>query len=325
MKAWQWATQDGTTVIDKINEIRTRYGIDQLIFVGDRGMVTKSNLNVLKDIEGLRTITALTHKSIIELLSKKKVIQRDLFDENNLHEVIDPDDPSKRYCLCLNPARAQQETATRDRLLTLTREGLEKISNYKKRTTVEALGARIGKLIAQYKMGKFIDWEIKADEDEPLSNKHQVLWSINEAKISEEQRFDGCYIITTDVPTNELKAAEVVASYRKLALVEQAFRNLKTVQLQMSPMHHKRDDRIRAHVFLCMLAYDLQWHMQQKLQALFDSDGNGKNRRWTVQAVIDTLRQITRNKVQMNGVTFFKNSEHTEDQQTILDMMKINL
>lgn len=317
-------TKDSTTVIDKIHEIKTRYSIDQLIFVGDRGMVTKSNINALKDVEGLRTITALTHNAMAQLLNKN-VIQRDLFNEQHVHEIIDPDDPHKRYCLCLNPARAQQETATRERLLTLTREGLTKIAAYKQSTTVEILGARIGKVLSKYKMGKFIEWEIKADQDKLSSCNHQVVWQLKEAKIAEEKRLDGCYIITTDVSADELKAAEVVASYRRLALVEQAFRNLKTVQLQVRPMYHKRDDRIRAHVFLCMLAYYLQWHMQQRLKPLLEADGKGKNRRWTIRFVIDTLRQITRNKVQMSGVTFFKNSELTEDQKNILQALNIKL
>lgn len=317
-------TKDSTTVIDKINEIKNRYSIDQLIFVGDRGMVTKSNLNALKSFDGLRTITALTHSDMAQLV-KKKVIQRDLFDEQSIHEVVDPDNPDKRYCLCLNPDRARQESATRERLLALTREGLEKIAAYKQRTTTEVLGARIGKLLSKYKMGKFIEWEIQADQDLTSSCQHQVVWQFKEEKIAEEKLLDGCYIITTDASAKQLKTAEVVASYRRLALVEQAFRNLKTVELQVRPMYHKRDDRIRAHVFLCMLAYYLQWHMQQRLKPLFESDGKGKERRWTFRAVIDTLQQITRSKVQMNGVTFFKNSEPTEDQQSILEALGIRL
>ena len=138
-------------------------------------------------------------------------------------------------------------------------------------------------------------------------------------------RFDGCYIVTTDVAADELKSTEVMAAYRKLAFVEQAFRNLKTVQLEVRPVYHKRDDRIRSHVFLCMLAYYLQWHLQQRLRPLFAADGQGKNRRWTVRAVIDSLRQITRNKVQMGDVTFYQNSELTEEQKKILELLSIRL
>ena len=317
-------TRDSTTVIDKIHEIKTQYAIDQLIFVGDRGMVTKSNIDAVQDIEGLRTITALTHHGMVQLL-RDKVIHLGLFDEHQIHEVIDPDNPHRRYCLCRNPVTAQRETHTRERLLALTREGLQKIAAYKRKTTVENLGARIGKLLAKYKMGKFVDWEIQPDGDHSSSNAHQVTWRFNDEKIAAEQRFDGCYIVTTDVAADELKSTEVVAAYRKLAFVEQAFRNLKTVQLEVRPVYHKRDDRIRSHVFLCMLAYYLQWHLQQRLRPLFAADGQGKNRRWTVRAVIDSLRQITRNKVQMGDVTFYQNSELTEEQKKILELLSIRL
>ena len=117
----------------------------------------------------------------------------DLFDEHTIHEVIDPDNPQRRYCLCRNPITAQRETSTRERLLVLTRDGLEKIAAYKRETTVEVLGARIGKLLAKYKMGKFIEWKIHADKNNACSREHRVTWRLNDDKIVAEQRFDGCY------------------------------------------------------------------------------------------------------------------------------------
>jgi len=317
-------TKDSTTVIDKVQEIKTRYDIEKIIFVGDRGMITRSNLSALKDEEGLHTITALTHADIVQLLNRK-VVNRDLFDEKNIHEVIDPNNPKKRYCLCRNPATAQRESETRRRLLVLTAEGLEAIAHYQQKTTAEVLGARVGKLLAKYKMGKFVHWEINADASHKTSNTHRLVWHFDEEKIANEKRFDGCYIITTDVASSELAAVEVVAAYRKLMLVEQAFRNLKTVQLEVRPVYHKKDDRIRGHVFLCMLAYYLQWHLQQRLAPLFEADGNGKDRRWTFRAVIDSLRQITRNKVRINGVEFYQNSELTEEQQQIAKLLEAKL
>jgi transposase len=148
-------TKDETTVIDKIREIKRDYGIEKIIFVGDRGMVTRSNVEALKDEEDLQTIGVLTHGETMSLL-KEKVIALDLFDERNIHEVTDPADPSRRYCLCRNPATAKRETATRQRLLDLTATALDAIGAYKRKTTVEKLGARIGKVLAKYKMGKFI-------------------------------------------------------------------------------------------------------------------------------------------------------------------------
>lgn len=128
-------------------------------------------------------------------------------------------------------------------------------------------------------MGKYINWSIQADKKNNSSLNHKIIWELIEGKIKEAQSLYGCYIISTDIAKEELSTNEVVASYKKLELVEQAFRNLKTVQLDMRPIYHKRDDRIKAHIFLCMLAYYVQWHMQQRLKPLFKKDEKGENRR----------------------------------------------
>ena len=317
-------TKDETTVIDKIREIKRDYGIEKIIFVGDRGMVTQSNVEALKDEEDLQMIGALTHGAMMSLL-KEKVIALDLFDERNIHEVTDPADPSRRYCLCRNPATAKRETATRQRLLGLTATALDAIGAYQRKTTVEKLGARIGKVLAKYKMGKFIQWSIDADKTNPTSAKHRLLWSIDTDKVAQEKRFDGCYIISTDVDKTQMNTVEVVTAYKSLTFVERAFRNLKTVQLEIRPVYHKNDDRIRSHVFLCMLAYYLQWHMEQRLAPLFKENGEGENRRWTFRGVIDCLAQITRNRVTVNGAEFYQNSTPTEEQEQILDLLEVTM
>jgi len=317
-------TKDETTVIDKIHEIKTVYGIEKVIFVGDRGMVTQSNIEALKDEQDLQTISALTHGGMMKLLHEK-VIELDLFDEQNIHEVIDPSNPNRRYCLCRNPVTAQRVTGTRRRLLGLTETGLQGIANYKQKTTVEKLGARVGKVLAKYKMGKFIHWSIDADEEQTTSRKHRLNWSIDISKVAHEQRFDGGYIISTDVEKKRMNTLEVVNAYKSLAFVERAFRNLKTVQLEIRPVYHKNDDRIRCHVFLCMLAYYLQWHMEQRLVPLFTKDGVGEDRRWTFRGVIDSLAQITRNKVSANGVEFHQNSTPTDEQEQILNLLGVSM
>jgi transposase len=318
-------TKDETTVLDKIHQIKSAYGIEKIIFVGDRGMVTQSNIEALKDEDDLQTISALTHGGMMSLL-KEKVIELDLFDEHNIHEVIDPSHPGRRYCLCRNPVTAQRETGTRQRLLELTEAGLQDIADYKQKTTVEKLGARVGKVLAKYKMGKFIQWSIDADKNTTSSSReHRLHWSIDAEKVAYERRFDGCYIISTDVEKERMNTVEVVSAYKSLAFVERAFRNLKTVQLEIRPVYHKNDDRIRCHVFLCMLAYYLQWHMEQRLAPLFKEDGEGENRRWTFRGVIDSLVHITRNKVSTNGVEFYQNSTPTEEQQKILNLLGISM
>ena len=317
-------TKDETTVVDKVHEIKARYGIEKIIFVGDRGMVTRSNIEALKDEQDLQTIGALTHGEMMTLL-KDKVITLDLFDERNLHEVSDPADPTRRYCLCRNPQTAQRESQTRQRLLDLTTTALADITAYKRATTAEKLGARVGKILAKYKMGKFIQWSIAADPQQAKSRQHRLAWSIDAEKVEQEQRFDGCYIITSDVDKDQMKTLEVVRAYKSLTFVERAFRNLKTVQLEIRPVYHKHDERIRSHVFLCMLAYYLQWHMEQRLAPLFSSDGKGQDRRWTLRGVIDCLVQITRNRVAVNGAEFDQNSTPTPEQEQILELLQVTM
>ena len=174
-------------------------------------------------------------------------------------------------------------------------------------------------------MGKFIQWSIDTDEDNTHSRQHRLNWSIDAEKVADERRFDGCYIISTDVEKERMDTLEVVKAYKSLAFVERAFRNLKTVQLEIRPVYHKNDDRIRCHVFLCMLAYYLQWHMEQRLAPLFKEDGVGEERRWTFRGVIDSLAQITRNKVSANGVEFYQNSTPTDEQEQILNLLGVSM
>jgi transposase len=273
-------TKDETTVIDKVHEIKVDYGIEKIVFVGDRGMLTHSNIASLKDEKDLQTISALTHGEMRNLLNKQ-VIAMDLFDERSICEVTDPAEPMRRYCLCRNPQTAHNEHDTRKRLLKLTTSALAGIAAYKRAASVETLGARVGKMLAKYKMGKFIQWSIDADPDRAKSSQHRLIWSIDMDKVAREQQFDGCYIITSDVDQDAMNTLEVVNAYKSLTFVERAFRNLKTVQLEIRPVYHKTDERIRSHVFLCMLSYYLQWHMEQRLAPLFAADGQGSERRWT--------------------------------------------
>ena len=317
-------TKDDTTVVDKVHEIKDCYGIEKIIFVGDRGMVTRSNIEALKDEADLQTIGALTHGEMMTLL-KNKVIRLDLFDERNIHEVSDPADPKRRYCLCRNPQTAERESQTRQRLLDLTTTALTDIAAYKRATTVEKLGARVGKALAKYKMGKFIQWAIEADPQQEKSCQHRLTWSMDAEQVQREKRFDGCYVITSDVDKEQMKTLDVVRAYKSLTFVERAFRNLKTVQLEIRPVYHKTDERIRSHVFLCMLAYYLQWHMEQRLAPLFANDGKGQDRRWTFRGVIDCLARITRNRVAVNGAEFDQNSIPTPEQEQILKLLQVTM
>lgn len=323
IEVFEGNTKDETTVLDKINELRQDYHLEQVIFVGDRGMVTKSNLEALQDDNDIKTISALTHQQMQQLVTRD-VIQPDLFDNTLSTEVFDPQAPEKRYCLCRNENSATRESRTRERLIDLTIQGLQLIADYKRKTTVEKLGARVGKILAKYKIGKFIDWSIESAEEEK-SQSHQLTWVLNTEKIEKEKRLDGCYVITSDVDKKLMNTQKVIATYKSLSHVEQAFRTMKTTHLHVRPVYHKSDSRIRSHLFLCMLSYYLQWHMRQRLKPLFDSDLKNKHRKWTVQSVIDCLSQLTRNKVSMEGVVFYKNSTPTKEQQEILTLLGVTV
>jgi hypothetical protein len=243
-------TKDETTVLDKIAEIKEKYGLEKVFFVGDRGMVTQTKYEQL-DHETIKVVSALSH-SAIKGLCEKETIQMSLFDAKNIVEVIDG---PIRYCLCKNPDMALKETTTRKALLKKTTDELDKIVACKKKTKYSK-EIRAGKIVNKYKMGKFILFE---------GSGNALRYSLDETKIEQEAMLDGCYVVYTDVSPEDLTAVETVQSYKSLMKVEQAFSNLKTVRLEIRPVFHKTDERIKSHVFICMLSYYVMWHMKQRL------------------------------------------------------------
>jgi len=302
------STKDETTVIDKINEIRDKYGLEKIIFVGDRGMVTQAKYEQI-DHEFVKVVSALTHGAINELC-EKDVVQISLFDENNIVEVIDGE---TRYCLCKNPVEAAKETATRQTLLKKTADELDQIIACKRKTKYSK-EMRAGKVVGKFKMGKFIKFEGQGEA---------LTYKIDEAKVEKEARMDGCYVIFTDVPQEDMSAIEAVENYKRLMKVEQAFRNIKTVQLEIQPVYHKTDDRIRCHVFICMLAYYVMWHMNQKLAPYFANDGVGKKRKLTFEYIIETLKCIRKETVEVCGVNSSIITTPTEEQSEILQLLGV--
>ena len=319
-------TQDAATVESKVKELRERYGVSELVLVGDRGMITASNeekLAALPESEGLKIISALTHRQMVELL-EITAHQPELFDDHNIVEIADPAKPGHRYCLCRNPHSAARETATREALLERTRKELTRIAGRKKRTSAEIIGAQVGKLLAKTHMGKHLKWQV-ADG--------KLEWSIDEESVAAAKALDGCYVIKTTVSATAMNKDEVVNRYKSLSRVEQAFRNMKTVSLELRPVHHKKDERIRAHVFLCMLAYYLQWHFTQRLASLFEQQQAAlesgvllpKNRTLTLAGVLETLKNLRRNEVRVGEASFHQLTEPSEEQQQIFDLLRIKL
>lgn len=308
-------TQDATTVPAKIEQLRQRYGVKEVILVGDRGMVTASNFASLKGVDGLRLISALTHGEIRELL-ERRVAQMELFDERRIAEVTDPKEPTIRYCLCRNPETARRETRMRAALMKRTAQALDRIARRKKRAPPQRLGEQVGKILGRTKMGKLLHWEVVDG---------RLQWRWEPARVDGEQTLDGCYVIRTTVRAERMDRQEVVNTYKQLALVERAFRNMKTVQLEVRPVHHKLDDRIRAHVLLCTLAYYLQWHFQKRLEPLFAKNGQEKDRFWTLENIIERLKSIRREVIEINGVPCRIVSTPEPDQAEILKLLKIKM
>lgn len=308
-------TQDAQTVVDKIQELRQEYGLSEVTFVGDRGMITQTNAQKLKNVQGLHTISALTHAQMFELVDRQ-VMQLELFDEKKIAEVVDPKEPQRRYCLCRNPETQARERATRQRLLELTCQGLDKLVKRKKKGAASKLGSQVGRLLQKYKMGKFFQWEVK---------EGRLEYQVKEEAVAREELLDGCYVVNTTVAASRMKETEVVETYKSLAFVEQAFRTLKTVALEIRPVYHKKDERIRSHVFLCLLAYYVYWHMRERLRPLFEKDGTGKNRQWTMENVIEHLGGIRQQQVSVAGAKFTQITQPTEQQQHILDLLGIKL
>jgi len=319
-------TQDATTVEGKVRELFDCYGVKEFVLVGDRGMITASNeekLGLLPEAEGLKIISALTHPQMVELLERNK-LQPELFDDRNIVEITDPSMPEHRYCLCRNPYSAARETKTRQELLERTEAGMQTIAKRKKRTKPELIGAQIGKLLASTKMGKFFIWEV---------TDGRLQWQLDQEAVAAAKALDGCYVIKTTVSAAAMDKDQVVARYKGLAKVEQAFRNLKTVCLEIRPVHHKTDNRIRAHVFLCMLAYYLLWHFMERLKPLFAEQEAAleagrirpKDRAVTLDGVLESLKALRRNRVRVAGAEFDQVSEPSVGQRRLLELLGVKL
>ena len=315
VKVFRGNTSDQSTVLDQAKRLSEEYGVKDVVFAGDRGMLTPKRLAEVSAL-GFKTLTALTHPQIRDLL-ERKVIQMELFDEREPVAVHDPEQKALRYLLCKNPNTAADERQTRQELIAQTRQALEKLAASRKKRTDAELGAKVGAVLAKWRVAKFFSWRIE---------KARLLFEVDQELVQTEEAMDGCYIIRTDVAGEVWSAQQAVNRYRGLAQVERAFRNLKTVALELRPIYHHTDDRIRAHVFICMLAYYLQWHALQRLQPLFDADGDGKNRRWSWPIILERLKSIRTQTCRLDR-TVFPNviTRPDSEQQRILDLLKVKL
>jgi len=256
---------DSQTLMPEVKRLRKDFGIEQLVLVGDRGMISSKAIAELRETDGIAWITALKSVSIRALLEQGH-LQLGLFDQRNLLELSSPDYPGERLVACRNPELAKLRTHKRQELLAATEHNLDKIKarvDAGKLAGPDEIGLRVGKVINQYKMAKHFELAI-GDTTFSFSRKSEA--------IAAEAALDGLYIIRTSVPAAQMEAPQCVRNYKSLANVERAFRSLKTIDLKVRPIHHRTADRVRAHIFLCMLAYYVEWHMREAWRELMFAD-----------------------------------------------------
>lgn len=258
-------TSDSKTFLPEVQRLRTDFGIERMVMVGDRGMVSQKAIDEMRNTEGIGWITALKSVSIRALVEQGQ-LQLDLFDERNLLELSSPDYPGERLMACRNPQLAKLRAHKREELLRATEATLEKIRGRvaaAKLAGRDAIGVCVGKVVNQYKVAKHFELEI---------GEATFAFRRKTDSIAAEAALDGLYIIRTSVPAEEMAAADCVRNYKALANVERAFRSLKTVDLKVRPIHHRLADRVRSHIFLCMLAYYVEWHMREAWRELMFAD-----------------------------------------------------
>ena len=270
---------DTTTLVPQVQRLRERFGIRDVVIVGDRGMIAQTSIDTLKAVDGVAWITALKSAQIRTLLTGG-ALQLGLFDDRNLVELTHPEYPGERLMACRNPELGTLRAHKRQDLLAATTAALEKIQRRvaggRLRGRAE-IGLRVGRVINQYKVAKHFRVTI---------TDATFTFAIRTDRVATEAALDGIYVIRTNVTAAKLNAADAVRHYKALSQVERAFRSLKTIDLHVRPIHHRLADRVRSHIFLCMLAYYVEWHMREAWRPLLfaDEDQRAKARRDPVAA-----------------------------------------
>jgi len=256
---------DDKTLPSQIEKLKQRFGLSRVVVVSDRGMVTNANLELLRETEGAGWITALRAPQIQKLV-KDGALQPSLFDQINLAEITSEDYPGERLVVCRNPLVAADRARKREELLSATERGLREIATRVERGTLhgaDQIGLAVGPALKRYRVKKHFEVQI---------TDTTFTWKRKTEQITAEAALDGIYVLRTSVNDTDLDSGEVVRSYKQLKHVERAFRTFKGPELQIRPIHHRLEDRVRAHVLLCMLAYYLTWHLRQAWTPLLFTD-----------------------------------------------------
>jgi hypothetical protein len=345
-------TGDPKTVAAQIAKLRQRFQLERIILVGDRGMLTEKRIEEdLRPLPGLEWITALRAPQIQKLV-REGAVQLSLFDEQDLAEVRHPDYPGERLMVCRNPLLAAERAHKRQELIAVAEKKLREIEAATRRPrrpvrSVETISYRVGRALATSKVAKYFQWEI---------TPQGLHWQRDAERIQADTALDGIYVLRTCVSTQFLDGEQTVQAYKRLAVVEQAFRSLKSVDLHVRPIRHREPDRVRAHVLLVMLAYYVEWHMRQALApVLFDDEQRGGARpspvapavrspearqkarqqrtadNWPVQSFQDWLKDlgtIVKNRIQprLPSLPAFEMiTRPTPSQQYALELLRVRL
>jgi len=355
VEVFEGNTADPNTVACQVEKLRERFGLSRVVLVGDRGMLTEARIREdIEPREGLDWVSALRGPAIRRLL-EGGALQLSLFDERDLAEITAPEYPGERLVVCKNPLLAEKRARKRLELLAATETELDKIvaATERKQRRLhgrEKIALRVGRVINKYKMAKHFELDI--DEE-------RFGYRRNEARIAQEAALDGLYAIRTSLSAEVLDAEATVRTYKGLSRVERAFRSMKSVDLKVRPIYHHLPGRVRAHVFMCMLAYYVEWHMRGALAPmLFDDEDReaGQARRDSVvapakvseraerkartkrtddgqpvhsfQTLLADLATITKNRIRPNitgAVPFEQTTRPTPLQQRALDLLGVRL
>jgi transposase len=348
-------TGDPTTVAPQVEKLQKRFNLKRIVLVGDRGMITDARIREdLSKVQGLDWITALRAPAIAALV-EGGLLQLSLFDDKDLAEITAPEYPRERLVVCKNPLLAEERTRKRRELLEATERQLATIARAVARDKrplrgAAKIGLRVGRVIGRFKMAKHFKFTI---------TDNSFRYQRDDQAIAAESALDGIYVVRTTVSAERLSTDEVVRSYKSLANVERAFRCIKTVDLNIRPIHHRKEERVRAHVLLCMLAYYVEWHLRRALAPILFQDDDregGEARRDSVVAparrskraehkaltkrtdtdepvhsfksLFRDLATIAKNRVQPKGTDapiFEIITKPTSFQQRVLDILGVHL
>ena len=344
IRVFEGNTADPAAFIQAVEVVRGKFGLNDLIMVGDRGMITSARIRALKELGGLSWITCLRAPAIRKLAGDGGPLQLSLFDQQDLAEITSPDFPGERLIACRNPLLAAERARKREALLAATETLLATVKDQAAAGRIhgaDKIGVRAGKVINRYKVAKHFLLDIGDD---------RLSWRRDQAAIDAEAALDGIYIIRTSVPAASLDAPSTVTAYKNLAFVERDFRHLKADDLDLRPIHHWLEDRVRAHVLICMLAAYLTWHLRAALAPLTYTDEQPPARDSPVaparrsaradakaathtspdgqrlrsfQGLLTHLATLTRSTIRLGDVTFDKISDPTPAQRRAFDLIGV--